>query len=123
MSKKILIVDDIEFIVEFERKIIGEFSRENGVKIITDTAGSVSDALEMIHKYRYDAMVVDIHLPDGSGLDIIKSAQVKHSDTRIAVMTLYPQKYEHEREHCDLFMNKPILPVRYKEHLKQLLQL
>jgi len=123
MSKRILIVDDIDFIVEFEEKVIDSLSKDLSVRIIVDKANNVKDALSNIEKHHYDAMVIDINLPDGSGLEIAKSAQEKSKDTRIAAMTIYPQDYEENNTYFDAFFKKPILPTSYKQYVRKLLHL
>ena len=121
MSKRILIVDDIDFIIEFEEKVINSLSKDLSMKIQVDKANSVKDALSNIEKHHYDAMVVDINLPDGSGIDIAKIAQEKSKDTRIAALTIYPQEYEENNTYFDAFFKKPILPTSYKQHVRKLL--
>lgn len=121
MSKRILIVDDIDFIVEFEEKVIDSLSKDISIKILVDKANNVKDALAYIEKHHYDAMVIDLNLPDGSGIDIAKSAQEKSKDTRIAAMTIYPKDYEENNTCFDAFFKKPILPTSYKQHVRKLL--
>lgn len=121
MNKRILIVDDIDFIIEFEEKVIDSLSKELSMKIQVDSANNVRDALANIAKYHYDAMVIDINLPDGSGIDIAKSAQEKSKDTRIAALTIYPQQYEEQNIYFDAFFKKPILPTSYKQYIRKLL--
>lgn len=123
MSKRILIVDDIDFIVEFEEKVIASLSKDLSVKIHVDTANNVQDALANIAKHHYDAMVIDINLPDGSGIDIAKRAQEKSKDTCIAALTIYPQEYEEQNVYFDAFFKKPILPTSYKQQIRKLLHL
>ena len=121
MSKRILLVDDIEFIVEFEEKVINSLAKELSIKINVDTVNSVKQALDMIAANVYDAMVIDMNLPDGSGIDIAKAAQQKSKDTRIAALTIYPHKYEEHSAYFDAFFKKPILPTSYKQNVRQLL--
>ncbi len=123
MSKRILIVDDIDFIIEFEEKVIDSLSKELSTRIQVDSANNVKDALANIEKHHYDAMVIDINLPDGSGIDIAKCAQEKSKDTRIAALTIYPQKYEEQNIYFDAFFKKPILPTSYKQYIRKLLHL
>ncbi|WP_345969393.1 response regulator [Sulfurimonas sp. HSL1-6] len=123
MSKRILIVDDIGFIVEFESKVIDALSKEVSQKILIDSANSVREALSKIAQNDYDAMVVDMNLPDGSGIEIAKAAQEKNAQTRIAALTIYPQKFEPDHTFFDVFFKKPILPATYKENIRRLLQL
>ncbi|MEN8146610.1 MAG: response regulator [Campylobacterota bacterium] len=121
MNKRMLIVDDIDFIVEFEGKVIDALAKELNIKITVDVANTVSEALEKIVAHDYDAMVVDMNLPDGSGVDIAKSALAKNEEIRIAALTIYPNKYEEHRAYFDAFFKKPILPTSYKENLRHLL--
>lgn len=121
MSKSILLVDDIDFIVEFEEKVISSLAKELKIKINVDSVNSVSAALEKIANNNYDAMVVDINLPDGSGIDVAKAAQEKNRDTRIAALTIYPHEYEEHSTYFDAFFKKPILPTSYKQNVRQLL--
>jgi CheY-like chemotaxis protein len=123
MNKRILIVDDIDFIVEFEEKVISSLAKELSVSIKVDAANSVATALEKISQNDYDAMVVDMNLPDGTGIDIAKAALEKKEDTNIAALTIYPHKYEEYREYFDAFFKKPILPTSYKQNIRQLLHI
>jgi len=121
MNKKILIVDDIEFIVEFEEKVIQTLAKELGIEIEVDSANTVMDANQKISENLYDAMVIDMNLPDGSGVEIAKAALEKSEDTRIAALTIYPHKFAEHRAYFDAFFTKPILPTSYKENLRALL--
>ena len=124
MGKKILIVDDVEFNIEFEEKVIKSFMDEVGIDIEVDTACTVEDALSKIASNdRYDAMVIDMNLPDGSGVDIAKAALKKSEETRIAALTIYPSKYADQRAFFDLFLRKPIMPESYKQNIAHLLRI
>ena len=124
MKKRILIVDDVEFNIEFEEKAIKSFAEEVGINIEVHTACSVQDALRTIDENdRYDAMVIDLNLPDGSGVDIAKAALKKSEETRLAALTIYPSKYEDQRAFFDLFLRKPIMPHAYKENFAHLLRI
>ena len=124
MSKRILIVDDIDFNIEFEVKVIQSLMDEEGIDIQIDTAYTIGDALNKISQnVPYDAMVVDMNLPDGSGVDVAKAAHKKSEMTRIAALTIYPSQYEKERAFFDLFLRKPIMPQTYKANFARLLRL
>ncbi len=124
MSKKILIVDDVEFNIEFETKVIRSLMTELGLDIEIDTASTVKKALSKIaDNDSYDAMVIDMNLPDGSGTDIAKAAREKNEETRIAALTIYPNKYGDQRNYFDLYLKKPIMPESYKENFARLLHL
>jgi len=124
MEKRVLIVDDVEFNIELEEKIIKSLMNELGIDIEIDTAYTVEEALRNIAENdRYDAMVIDMNLPDGSGVDIAKAALKKSEKTRIAALTIYPSKYEDQRCFFDLFLKKPIMPEPYKQNFTRLLYL
>ena len=124
MKKRILIVDDVEFNIEFEDKVIRSLMDEVGIDIQIDVAYTVKEALDHIgNNDRYDAMVIDMNLPDGSGVDIAKVALKKSEETRIAALTIYPSKYEDQRAFFDIYLRKPIMPESYKENFIRLLRL
>ncbi len=66
MAKRILIVDDEPQIGEVVSAYLRQESFDTVVK------GSVTSALEEIEQNRPDLMILDITLPDGSGLDILR---------------------------------------------------
>ena len=124
MAKTVLIVDDVGFNIEFESKLIENIIEETGVSMKVDEAHSIEEALKMIdEKGVYDAMIIDMNLPDGSGVEIAKYARNKSSKTRLAALTIYPNEYESERGYFDLFMKKPIMIGPFKQNFLRLLQI
>jgi len=122
--RRVLVVDDVDFNIEFEENIIKALAREKKMDIFVDTANSVQGAKERISNNEpYDAMVIDMNLADGSGAEIAKVAYEKSQDTRLAALTIYPSKYEDQQGYFDLFLRKPIMPHDYKQHFTFLLQL
>lgn len=122
--KRILLVDDVEFNLEFESKVIKSLMNETNLDISVDMASSVEEALDKITQNDpYDAMVIDMNLPDGDGVDIAKFALKKDESTRLAALTIYPSVYEHQRAFFDLFLKKPIMPQSYKENFAHLLRM
>ena len=124
MNKRILIVDDVDFNIEFESKLIKTLMVGYKINIKIDEAHSVAEALKLIaNNDIYDAMIIDMNLPDGTGVEIAKAAREKSQQTRLAALTIYPNEYEKERVYFDLFLKKPIMLDSFKQNFIRLLQL
>jgi two-component system response regulator PilR (NtrC family) len=54
-----------------------------------DTAGSVSEAREMLKETRFDLCLTDMRLPDGDGLDLVRHIASLSRDVPVAVITAY----------------------------------
>lgn len=77
----ILIVEDYE---ELATEII-DFLSKNGY--LCKWVSNCKDALEEIHVNSYDAMLLDLGLPDGDGFEILKSIRKKQLKTAVIVVT------------------------------------
>jgi DNA-binding NarL/FixJ family response regulator len=55
-------------------------------------AGSAGEALKCLAEDRPDLLLVDITLPDRSGLDLIKDARALVPDLRVLVLTMHDEK-------------------------------
>ena len=122
MEKRVLLVDDINFILEFEQKVIESLEQELKYPIRIDKANTIAEAKECLAGHRYDVAIVDMNLPDGSGSEIAKLIAESGAETRVAALTIYPEKFEEERGVFDAYFKKPILPSVYKENLRILLR-
>jgi len=120
-TKRILIVDDVQFNIDYAVEIIESLNEKMSVNFTIDTAQSVKEALDKIITYEpYDGMIIDMNLTDGTGTDVAKAALKKSEETRIAALTIYPSKYEDDRCFFDMFLKKPLSPSEYREALKHL---
>ena len=124
MGKRVLIVDDFKYNLEFEEKVIGLLVKEYNISIEVESAMNVSEARRKIKENPpYDIVIVDINLPDGTGVDIAKEANEKSDKTKIAALTLYPDEYEQASDLFDLLLRKPIMPTTYKQKFEKLLDI
>lgn len=78
---KILIIEDE---IEIAESISTFLSNE---KIITEHAVNLDQALEKVSIFEYDCIILDLSLPDGSGLEIIRYLKKNSIDTGILILS------------------------------------
>ena len=78
---KILIIEDEKALNE---SIVFYLKNEG---FICETALNYNEASQKINDYDYDVIVVDIMLPDGSGLDIVRELKANYIDTGIIILS------------------------------------
>jgi DNA-binding NarL/FixJ family response regulator len=83
MSIRILVVDDHILVREGLRRAL---SRENEFSVIGEAA-SKREALVQIPHHSPDVLVVDLHLPDGNGLEVIAWARALSQQMGIVALT------------------------------------
>lgn len=78
---KILIVEDEAELLAS----INSYLRSEG--FLCETAATYQVASELLELYEYDCVVVDINLPQGSGLDLIRELKKKRSNAGIIIVS------------------------------------
>lgn len=91
------IVEDSEL---FRNRLVLLLEEIDGLEIV-GLAGSIKAATENIFRLQPDVMLVDINLPDGSGLDILTKTQACGLKIIPIIMTLDPRP-----EHRNLAMER-----------------
>ena len=61
----------------------------NRMSIETESAGSITEATELVRSNSYSFCLTDMRLPDGNGIDFVKLMQSLHPDVPIAVITAH----------------------------------
>lgn len=84
MTLRVLVIDDHAIVREGLRRLIG---RDEGI-IVVGEAASKNEAIAQISHHNPDVIVVDLHLPDGSGLDVIAWARSLSQKIGIVVLTM-----------------------------------
>lgn len=85
MPKKVLLVDDHDLIRQGLRRA---FERAHDFTVIGEAA-SVADATAVTEKLRPDVVILDIRLPDGSGLDAARALRSGAPELGIVILTMY----------------------------------
>jgi two-component system response regulator PilR (NtrC family) len=83
MSGKILIIDDEANLRELLRIVL------EGEGYVTREAGTVAEAHQQLARETFDLVLCDIFLPDGSGLDVVRSHRATHESTQFIVVTAH----------------------------------
>ena len=78
---KILLVEDNPDLSE----TVVSYLRQEGY--ICESAPDYQTADDKIGVYRYDIIVLDITLPDGSGLDLLKKLKQQRSDAGVLIVS------------------------------------
>lgn len=85
MTTTVVLVDDHELIRQGLRRA---FERADDFSVIGE-ASSAAQALETVAAAPPDVVVLDVRLPDGSGLDVAKKLRENHPVMGIVVLTMY----------------------------------
>ena len=83
--KPMLIVEDDTTI----RVTLNKFFVRLGYNV--DVAESAEGALKQVRTRRYRLILLDLHLPDGNGLDLIGKFRELDEDTLVVIMTAFPE--------------------------------
>ncbi|HEY1037838.1 MAG TPA: response regulator transcription factor [Bacteroidia bacterium] len=78
---KILLIEDEPEL----RKSIKQYLHQEGY--IIESASDYTSSIEKINGYEYDCVLVDITLPNGSGLNLVKELKQKHSKSGIIIIS------------------------------------
>ena len=81
----VILVDDHELIRQGLRRA---FDRSGEFTVLAE-AGSIAEAKKEITQFKPDVVIVDIRLPDGSGLDLVKELRKDNAEMGIVVLSMY----------------------------------
>ncbi len=83
---RILVVDDHEVV---RQGIVSLLERHEGFQVVAQAA-TAAEAIAQAGTHRPDVVVMDIRLPDGSGVEATREIRAQHPDTRVVMLTSYP---------------------------------
>jgi DNA-binding NarL/FixJ family response regulator len=88
-----MIVDDHPLVRSGFRQLL---DTEPDLKVCCEAA-TMNEALQLITHCKLDLAIVDLSLPDGNGLDLIKRMQAQHPDILILVSSMHDEDLFAER--------------------------
>jgi response regulator of citrate/malate metabolism len=112
----VLVVDDDYRIADLHSSLVAQVS---GYRVV-GTVHSAAAAGESVRKHRPDLLLLDLYLPDGAGLDLLKQLRAEGMPVDAIVLTA-ADDIDRVREALRLgalhYLVKPFSLVRLREHL------
>ncbi len=87
-SLRLLVVDDHEVV---RKGLVALLDRREGFEVVAE-AGTVAEALEAARRFKPDLVVMDVRLPDGSGVEACREIRSEFPETRVVMLTSYPDE-------------------------------
>jgi two-component system response regulator DevR len=85
---RLLVVDDHEVV---RQGLVALLDRREGFQVVAE-AGSVAEAVEQAHRFEPDIVIMDVRLPDGSGIEACRDIRAERPATRVIMLTSYPDE-------------------------------
>ena len=82
---RVMIVDDHEVVREGLRTLLG---RHKDIVVVGE-AGTTADAIETAAKAKPDVIIMDVRLPDGSGVEACRTIRETRPETKVIMLTSY----------------------------------
>lgn len=84
----ILICDDHKIVRDGLRRILEQYKEV----CLIDEAANGSEVLKLFSKGIYDLLLLDISLPDKSGLDVLQAIKTKWPSAYVLMLSMHPQE-------------------------------
>ena len=85
-SLRVLVVDDHEVV---RQGLVALLDRRPGFEVVAQ-AGSVAESIEQARLHQPDIVVMDVRLPDGSGVEACRAIRDELPATRVIMLTSFP---------------------------------
>ena len=87
-SLRLLVVDDHEVV---RRGLVALLDRRSGFEVVAQ-AGSVAESITLAARHEPDLVIMDVRLPDGSGIEACREIRAARPETRVVMLTSYPDE-------------------------------
>ncbi|MDP9252544.1 MAG: response regulator transcription factor [Chloroflexota bacterium] len=84
-TTRVLICDDHEVVREGLRVLV---ARQEGMSVVGE-AGTVAEAIEAAARSKPDVVIMDVRLPDGSGVEACRAIREARPETKVIMLTSY----------------------------------
>ena len=119
MKPQILHVDDDPDI----RLLISASLHDFGY--VVATAGTVAEGRELAHEYKFDLCILDVRLPDGTGIELCQEILQLQPEIPILYYSAYASDEEQEAalSVCgDAYLKKPVSATILEQTIAELLE-
>ena len=83
---RLLVVDDHEVV---RQGLVAMLSRRPNFQVVAE-AGTAAESIEMARRYQPELVIMDVRLPDGSGIEACREIRAELPGTRVVILTSYP---------------------------------
>lgn len=87
-APKILITDDHELVREGLKRIL----LDRGAVRQVGEANNAREALELVRREKWSLVILDLTLPDRSGLEVLKDIKATHPTLPVLILTILPEE-------------------------------
>jgi two-component system, NarL family, response regulator DevR len=84
----LLVVDDHEVV---RQGLVALLARRPEFHVVAE-AGTAAEAVAAARRFHPDLVVMDVRLPDGSGIEACREIRAELPDTRVVILTSYPDE-------------------------------
>ena len=85
---RILLVDDHEVV---RQGLAALLKRRPAFQVVAE-AGTVAEAIGAARRFRPDVVIMDVRLPDGTGIEACRDIRAELPETRVVMLTSYPEE-------------------------------
>ena len=85
---RLLVVDDHEVV---RQGLVALLVRRPNLHVVAE-AGTVKEAIEAARRYQPDLVIMDVRLPDGTGIEACREIREERPETRVVMLTSYPDE-------------------------------
>mgnify|MGYP001600823873 FL=1 len=85
---RLVVVDDHEVV---RQGLVALLGRREAFQVVGE-AGTAAEALSVVRRFRPDLVVMDVRLPDGSGIEACREIRAEMPEVRVIILTSYPDE-------------------------------
>jgi DNA-binding NarL/FixJ family response regulator len=85
---RLVVVDDHEVV---RQGLVALLDRREGFQVVAE-AGTAAEAIEQTLRFQPDIVVMDVRLPDGSGIEACREIRSELPGTRVVMLTSFPDE-------------------------------